>query len=224
VPRREPYVPKHRQERSATPRRSGVRTSVLLSGVAVAATGIAVSSGIVMKSEGSGAAASAASAAPTRLGDGDAGSPAAAVLSAADPEVRTRPVSRSDQRTSVDATKAKALDQGSGGQVTRTEDLTSKDPRTIARAMLSQFGFGADQFTCLDSIYSQESGWNVHAANPSSSAYGIPQALPGSKMSSAGGDWENDAATQIRWGLGYIQGRYGTPCGAWGFKQGHGWY
>jgi hypothetical protein len=64
----------------------------------------------------------------------------------------------------------------------------------------------------------------VHADNPSSSAYGIPQALPGSKMAAAGADWQSNAATQIRWGLGYIKARYGSPCSAWGFKQSHGWY
>ena len=116
------------------------------------------------------------------------------------------------------------LNQDSGGQVTETEDLTSQDPRTIARAMLADFGFGDDQFSCLDSLYMSESGWNIHADNPSSSAYGIPQALPGSKMASAGSDWEHNAATQIKWGLGYIKSSYGTPCGAWSFKQGHNWY
>ena len=69
-----------------------------------------------------------------------------------------------------------------------------------------------------------QSGWNVHADNPSSSAYGIPQALPGSKMASAGRDWHDNPVTQIRWGLGYIKARYGSPCGAWSFKRGHGWY
>ncbi len=128
------------------------------------------------------------------------------------------------ERQPVDVQKKRALDQASGGQVTETEDLTGGDPRTVAKALLPQFGFGADQFSCLDEIYSQESGWNTHADNPSSSAYGIPQALPGSKMASAGPNWENDAATQIKWGLGYIKGRYGSPCSAWGFKQSHGWY
>jgi hypothetical protein len=64
----------------------------------------------------------------------------------------------------------------------------------------------------------------VHADNPNSSAYGIPQALPGSKMASAGPDWANNPITQIRWGLGYIADRYGSPCGAWGHSQSHGWY
>ena len=111
-----------------------------------------------------------------------------------------------------------------GGQVAMTEDLTRRDPRPVARALLPAFGFGSGQFSCLDSLYVGESGWDVHADNPSSSAYGIPQALPGSKMASAGADWADNPETQIRWGLGYIKARYGTPCGAWGCKQGHNWY
>ena len=90
--------------------------------------------------------------------------------------------------------------------------------------MLSSYGWGQDQFSCLDSLWNAESGWNVSASNPSSGAYGIPQALPGSKMASAGPDWQTNAATQIRWGLGYIQGLYGSPCGAWGHEQSTGWY
>ena len=90
--------------------------------------------------------------------------------------------------------------------------------------MLGSYGWGQDQFSCLDSLWSAESGWNVSASNPSSGAYGIPQALPGSKMASAGSDWQTNAATQIRWGLGYIQGLYGSPCGAWGHEQSTGWY
>jgi hypothetical protein len=137
---------------------------------------------------------------------------------------RATTLSRSDNRTAVDPGKAATLDQAPGGATTRTEDRTPRDPRAIARAMLPGFGFSSDQFSCLDSIYVNESGWDVHADNPSSSAYGIPQALPGAKMASAGPRWHDDAATQIRWGLGYIKARYGSPCAAWSFKQGHGWY
>ena len=89
---------------------------------------------------------------------------------------------------------------------------------------MPKYGLSTSEFDCLDNIWSQESGWNVHADNPSSSAYGIPQALPGSKMASAGPDWENNAETQIRWGLGYIKSRYGSACEAWSYKQGAGWY
>ena len=128
------------------------------------------------------------------------------------------------RRHSIDPAKATALNQASGGQATKTEDLTSQDPRTIAQALLPEFGFDSSQFSCLDPLWAGESGWNVHADNPASSAYGIPQALPGAKMASAGPDWENNAETQIRWGLQYIQSRYGTPCSAWAFKQGHNWY
>jgi hypothetical protein len=94
----------------------------------------------------------------------------------------------------------------------------------IASAMLSSFGWGRDQFSCLDALWSHESGWSTTAANPNTGAYGIPQALPGSKMASAGADWQTDAATQIRWGLGYIRGLYGSPCGAWSHEQATGWY
>jgi hypothetical protein len=192
---------------------------VIFSGVAVAATGIAVSSGIVMSAQGPGDSASAALVSG-KLDQDDASTKQAA----ADLGDRDAAVSRSDRRTDVDAVKKAALDQAPGGAVTATEDLTTQDPRTIARAMLGQFGFSSDQFSCLDSLYVSESDWNVHADNPSSSAYGIPQALPGSKMASAGPDWEHNAATQIRWGLGYIRDVYGTPCAAWSFKQGNNWY
>ncbi len=102
------------------------------------------------------------------------------------------------------------MDSG-GTAVSRTEDISDEDPREVAQALLSEFGFGQDQFSCLDSLYSSESGWRINADNPSSSAYGIPQALPGSKMSSAGADWATNPVTQIRWGLGYIQDRRARP-------------
>lgn len=95
--------------------------------------------------------------------------------------------------------------------------------QSIAYSMLGSFGFAHDQFGCLDDIWSRESGWRYNAEN-ASGAYGIPQALPGSKMASAGADWLTNPATQIRWGLGYIKSSYGTPCDAWGFWQAHGWY
>jgi hypothetical protein len=100
----------------------------------------------------------------------------------------------------------------------------SGSAQQIAMGMLGSYGWSSSQFSCLDSLWNQESGWNVYASNPTSGAYGIPQALPGSKMASAGSDWQTDAATQIRWGLGYIQSTYGSPCGAWAHEQADGWY
>ncbi len=85
-------------------------------------------------------------------------------------------------------------------------------------------GWGTDQYDCLVALWNKESGWRVNAYNASSGAYGIPQSLPGSKMASAGADWETSAATQIAWGLGYIQSRYGSPCGAWQSSVDRGWY
>jgi hypothetical protein len=100
----------------------------------------------------------------------------------------------------------------------------SGSPQQIAMGMLGSYGWSSSQFSCLDSLWNAESGWNVSATNPSSGAYGIPQALPGSKMASAGPDWQTDAATQIRWGLSYIQSLYGSPCGAWAHEEADGWY
>ena len=102
---------------------------------------------------------------------------------------------------------------------------TGSDPnpaalQAYARALLPRYGWSDSQFSCLVTMWDHESGWRVHAANPSG-AYGIPQALPGSKM---GPGWQSDAGVQIRWGLGYIKSRYGSPCGAWAFWQQGSWY
>ena len=96
--------------------------------------------------------------------------------------------------------------------------------KSIALGMVEARGWGPEQYDCLVSLWNKESGWNVYANNSSSGAYGIPQALPGTKMASAGEDWATNPATQITWGLGYIQARYGDPCGAWGYSQRVGWY
>ncbi|MCX4905759.1 transglycosylase SLT domain-containing protein [Streptomyces sp. NBC_00878] len=82
----------------------------------------------------------------------------------------------------------------------------------------------ADQFQCFSNIVDHESSWNYRADNPTSDAYGLVQALPGSKMSSAGADWATNPATQIKWGLSYMDSRYGSPCGAWSFWQANNWY
>jgi hypothetical protein len=101
---------------------------------------------------------------------------------------------------------------------------SSGSAKQVAEGMLGQFGWSSSQFSCLQSLWEHESGWNVTAENPTSGAYGIPQALPASQMSSAGSDWQTNAATQIRWGLTYIQSRYGSPCGAWAHEESVNWY
>jgi len=100
----------------------------------------------------------------------------------------------------------------------------SGSPQQIAMAMLGSFGWSSSQFGCLQSLWNRESGWNPSATNPTSGAYGIPQALPGSKMASAGADWQTNPATQIRWGLGYIKQIYGSPCAAWSHEEATGSY
>jgi hypothetical protein len=117
--------------------------------------------------------------------------------------------------------------QQAAQQTTAQQPATSApsgSPQQIAEQMLSQFGWSSSQFSCLQPLWALESGWNIYASNPSSGAYGIPQALPGSKMASAGPNWQSDAATQIRWGLTYIQGTYGSPCAAWSHEEADGWY
>jgi len=102
--------------------------------------------------------------------------------------------------------------------------VASGSPQRIAQAMLASFGWRSSQFSCLDPLWAHESGWSVTAYNAGSGAYGIPQALPGSRMASAGPNWQTSAATQIRWGLEYIKGTYGSPCGAWDHELATGWY
>lgn len=211
------YVPKHRAPgkhkavRSSSQR--AVRNSVVLTGVAAAATGLVVSNGVLGTSAGT--AAGDLAAASVR------GIPA---VSAAQLERRaeTAVVSRSDRRGTTDARKVAALSTGNGPAITRTEDLSTGDPRDIARALLPEFGFDDSEFSCLDSLYVSESGWRIDADNPSSSAYGIPQAL--TQLHDLPADYMTSAESQIRWGLGYIEDTYGTPCSAWNFKSGNGWY
>ncbi|MFF3780202.1 transglycosylase SLT domain-containing protein [Streptomyces sp. NPDC001933] len=92
--------------------------------------------------------------------------------------------------------------------------------QATARAMIGD----AAQFQCFSNIVQRESGWNHTATNASSGAYGLVQALPGSKMASAGGDWKTNPSTQIKWGMDYMNSRYGSPCGAWSFWQANHWY
>jgi hypothetical protein len=103
-------------------------------------------------------------------------------------------------------------------------ERAKSNPQAVGRLLAADRGWGAAQFDCLSSLWNKESGWRWNANNGSSGAYGIPQALPGSKMASAGSDWASNPITQIKWGLGYIANRYGTPCSAWAQSQAMNWY
>jgi hypothetical protein len=94
----------------------------------------------------------------------------------------------------------------------------------LGRQMAAAHGWTGTQWACLDELWTRESGWRMVWNTAGSGAYGIPQALPASKMAAAGADYMTDPATQIRWGLGYINGRYGDPCTAWSHETSAGWY
>lgn len=114
----------------------------------------------------------------------------------------------------------KSSSSSSGGSAPSAPVPDPGTAKAIAYQMVQARGWGDDQYSCLVSLWNRESGWRVNAANPSG-AYGIPQALPGSKM---GPGWETDATVQITWGIGYIAGRYTNPCGAWAHSESSGWY
>lgn len=155
--------------------------------------------------------------------DEDAEAPAAVDLNRGGYSVYVKPKPKPKPAPVVAPVQASASPSGGGW----SPPFVSPDPgsaQAIAYEMVLARGWGDGEFSCLVALWNKESGWRVNAYNASSGAYGIPQALPGSKMGSAGADWETNPATQISWGLGYIGGRYGTPCGAWGHSQSVGWY
>jgi uncharacterized protein YabE (DUF348 family) len=156
---------------------------------------------------------------------------------------RVRTAGRPGEATTIYATKLAAGAEVERAIVSQTVSrkpvdevivVGTKDPATItvdpgssratARALAAERGWGDDQFGCLDSLWTKESGWRSNAENRSSGAYGIAQALPGSKMATVADDWRTNPVTQITWGLGYIAGRYGTPCAAWEHSIATGWY
>ncbi len=104
-------------------------------------------------------------------------------------------------------------------------NYTVSDNRLFGREMAAERGWSGSEWTCLDNLWSRESGWRHTVSNyQGSGAYGIPQALPGDKMASHGSDWRTNPRTQIAWGLDYISNRYRTPCGAYSFFQSNNWY
>ncbi|MFD6419603.1 transglycosylase SLT domain-containing protein [Streptomyces sp. NPDC060194] len=124
-----------------------------------------------------------------------------------------------------EAAKASRSAERSSGGGADASSFAQQSSYTVAQvqAMARQM-VPADQFQCFSNIVDHESGWNYRATNPSSGAYGLMQALPGTKMASAGADWQTNPATQLKWGLSYMDGRYGSPCGAWEFWQANNWY
>jgi hypothetical protein len=210
------HAPKHRKAKHRKSRSSVVasrapgrvlRNTVMLSSVAAAATAGLVTTGIAT--------------APISLGT--------ASKRVTEPEPTTgertealrasTPLSRSGGREDADRAKKQTRDK----DAQRSEDdLSDADPREIGLALLPEYGFSTDQFSCLDALYVSESDWRVDADNPTSTAYGIPQAL--TSMHDLPDGYMTDPEVQIRWGLEYIKDSYGSPCSAWEFKQSNNWY
>jgi len=118
---------------------------------------------------------------------------------------------------------AGSLTLGLAGELPADAQTQKQHNQAIAKTMVHQRHWSNTQFKCLVKLWNRESGWRTRAGHVGGS-YGVPQALPGRKMRSAGKDWRTNPKTQIKWGLRYIKGRYGTPCRAWKHSQAHGWY
>ncbi|KOX02093.1 MULTISPECIES: transglycosylase SLT domain-containing protein [unclassified Streptomyces] len=132
------------------------------------------------------------------------------------------------EKEAAKAAKERAETKAAASRGTDVRDSSSFPVQTnysVAQiqAMARQM-VGGGQFQCFSNIVDHESSWNYHAVNASSGAYGLFQALPGGKMASAGADWQTNPATQIKWGLNYMNSRYGSPCEAWSFWQANHWY
>lgn len=200
-------------------RASARRTTLIASTVAVGATGAAVGAGLLVAPVPTMSSVSAADASPLSVD----------VAPVAGKQTRDDDVSRSAERREAPQEKREARQERKERQARRearaerrAERQAAKDPRAVAQSLLGEYGFSADQFECLDALWVSESDWEVDADNPTSSAYGIPQAL--TETHDLPADYMTNAETQIRWGLGYIADSYGSPCNAWSFKQGNGWY
>jgi hypothetical protein len=207
--RKDPKLPKHR-------RPTRLRH-------AVAATAFAAASGVVVLGAHAWAAegqARVAEPAVTRIGDLPAGASVTRVGASAAHE---RAMKQHRERAATAAREARQRRAAASRSASRT--VSYGDPRSIARSMMAErYGWGSGEFSCLDTLWEHESSWDPHAENSSSGAYGIPQALPGSKMSTYGSDWQSSPVTQIEWGLAYIRQSYASPCGAWSVWQSKGWY
>lgn len=181
------------------------------------------------------AAQHAATRAWQRKAEGDAAQKAASEVKSAAAKAHTLEKKVVEQKKAAEEAKKAAEQKAQEEKEQSSKSGVSVGPipdscneytgsRQVGCTLMLKAGFGIDQFPCLDKLWKKESGWNPHAENRSSGAYGIPQALPGSKMASFGDDWEDSAATQVSWGLDYIEGRYNDPCGAWDHSESTGWY
>ncbi|MFJ4094758.1 lytic transglycosylase domain-containing protein [Kitasatospora sp. NPDC089913] len=188
---------------------------------AVAATTGGTSADALAAAQAQAEADAKAQAAAQAEADAAAAAAASQAQAQADAQAQAQAEAQAAAKAQADA-KAKSDAAASRSQersALNSKPTYSGSPREIAAQIVP-----AGQLQCFNNIVSRESSWNVTATNASSGAYGLVQALPGSKMASAGSDWRTNPATQIKWGLDYMNSRYGSPCGAWSFWQSHHWY
>lgn len=165
----------------------------------------------------------AAEMAQLRAADARAAAARAAEEKAAAAKAAAAKAARDKAAAAKAAKEARAKAAQRANRSINRKPVSAGSARAIGKTLAASRGWTGQQWVCLDNLFTRESGWRTSARN-GSGAYGIPQALPGSKMSRFGSDWRTNPATQIRWGLSYISGRYGTPCAAWHYFLAHRWY
>ncbi|MEU3511228.1 transglycosylase SLT domain-containing protein [Streptomyces longwoodensis] len=143
----------------------------------------------------------------------------AARKAAAETAIAKKEAAQQAEKAAKERAEAKVKASRSAGDFPVLSSYSVSQIQAMARQMVP-----SGQFQCFSNIVDHESSWNYRAVNASSGAYGLFQALPGSKMSSVGADWQTNPATQIKWGLNYMDSRYGSPCDAWNFWQANHWY
>lgn len=150
----------------------------------------------------------------------------AARKAAAETAIAKKEAAEKAEKAAQEAKEREEAEQAASRDAARdASDFAVQSSYTIAEIQsMAASMVPSGQFQCFSNIVDHESDWNYRAVNPSSGAYGLFQALPGSKMSSVGSDWQTNPATQIKWGLNYMNERYGSPCDAWAFWQANNWY
>lgn len=237
MPSRVKYVPKHRGTPTEPALGRRLRKSLVLSGAAVMATGIAAGSGLLIQDGASSDARAEVSAARSAVSEPGRAEGVEYVVTAAMLD-RAGSVSRSADRSAPQKTErmerpakgsqrterreAAASKRDRSARPEKAEPVAEEEPRSLARRLMPEYGLSSAEFSCLDALWVSESDWDMHADNPTSTAYGIPQALQSAWDLPA--DYRSNAETQIRWGLDYIRKSYGTACSAWEFKQANNWY
>ncbi|WP_217164830.1 transglycosylase SLT domain-containing protein [Streptomyces sp. AC512_CC834] len=145
---------------------------------------------------------------------------------AAESAIAKKEAAEKEAKAKKEAEEREKLEQAASRSASRdASDIPVQSSYSVSEVQaIARQIVPSGQFQCFSNIVDHESTWNYQAVNPSSGAYGLVQALPAGKMSSAGADWRTNPATQIKWGVNYMNERYGSPCDAWAYWQANGSY